>query len=369
MAKTLTKRRAKNAGAKKHTSVAARAAAGKFCELPEVPQRVFTPDVGPERARLIRNTDRKWANGTTLHYHFLSSPAARQGSAQDRRRVTDAFAAWKRLGIGLDFQEVASADEAEIRIGFERGGGHWSYIGRDVLGAGQSDRTMNLDKGDVGTVDTAIHEIGHTLGFPHEHQNPNAGIEWNEEAVYADLSGPPNNWPREQTFHNIIRKLNPGDVHGSAWDKDSIMHYPFKAGLINRPERYRTEALRPAPGLSPVDKEEVKSFYSPLQISDHRALQAFQFVRLTLAPRGQANFIINPASSRRYQFSTFGQADTVMALFEEVNGVPRFREADDDSGADRNAKFTARLFPGRRYFLRVRLYAQHRRGEFGVMMW
>jgi hypothetical protein len=199
-------------------------------------------------------------------------------------------------------------------------------------------------------VDTAIHEIGHTLGFPHEHQNPNAGIEWNEEAVYADLAGPPNNWPREQTFHNIIRKLNPGDVHGSAWDKDSIMHYPFKAGLINRPERYRTEALRPAPGLSPVDKEEVKSFYSPLQISDHRALQAFQFVRLTLAPRGQANFIINPASSRRYQFSTFGQADTVMALFEEVNGVPRFREADDDSGADRNAKFTARLFPGRRYF-------------------
>ncbi|WP_265939207.1 M12 family metallopeptidase [Bacillus thuringiensis] len=32
-------------------------------------------------------------------------------------------------------------------------------------------------------IDTAIHEIGHTLGFPHEHQNTKSGIEWDEEAV------------------------------------------------------------------------------------------------------------------------------------------------------------------------------------------
>ena len=43
-----------------------------------------------------------------------------------------------------------------------------------------------------GEIDTAIHEIGHTLGFPHEHQNPHAGIVWDEEAVYAALAQPPN---------------------------------------------------------------------------------------------------------------------------------------------------------------------------------
>ena len=58
-----------------------------------------------------------------------------------------------------------------------------------------------------------------------------------------------------------------------------------------------------------------------------------------------------------------------MVLFEEVNGVPRFSMGDDDSGFDRNASFTARLFVGRTYYLRIRLYSRYRRGEFGVMMW
>ncbi len=260
-------------------------------------------------------------------------------------------------------------DEAEIRIAFERNAGHWSYIGRDVLGIAQSDRTMNIDKGDNWTVDTAIHEIGHSLGFPHEHQNPNAGIVWNEEAVYANLAAPPNRWPREKTFHNIIRKLNPGDVSGSAWDKDSIMHYPFRAGLIDRPVRYRTESLQPTPGLSAVDKREVKSFYPRIGPRDHRTLEAFEFVRLSLEPRKQVNFVIRPAATRSYRFSTFGRSDTVMVLFEDVNGTPRFSVADDDGGFDRNARFTTRLFKGRTYYLRVRLYFQHRRGDFGVMMW
>ena len=314
------------------------AAAVKICEEPVVPVREFTPDIGPERASLIRNSDKKWANGTKLHYHFLTSPSSWAGTTAHRRRVRDGFRAWNNVGIGLDFEEASSPDDAEIRIAFERNAGHWSYVGRDVLGIAQSDRTMNLDKDDAWPVDTAIHEIGHTLGFPHEHQNPNAGIVWNEEAVYADLAGPPNNWSRQKTHHNIIRKLDPSGVRGSAWDKDSIMHYPFKAGLIDRPVRYRT-------------------------------LEPFQFVRLSLEPRQQANFVIRATATRRYRFSTFGRSDTVMVLFERVNGMLRFSMGDDDSGFDRNASFTARLFQGRTYYLRIRLYYQHRRGELGVMMW
>ena len=357
------------AGSKRPVGKATDAAALKFCEQPVVPVREFSLDVGPERASLIRNSDRKWANGTKLRYHFLTSPVGLVGSGADRQKVRDGFRAWKDIGIGLDFEEVQLLDEAEIRIGFERNGGHWSYVGRDILGIAQSDRTMNLDQGDSWPVDTAIHEIGHTLGFPHEHQNPNAGIVWNEEAVYAALAAPPNRWSREKTFHNIIRKLNPGDVHGSAWDRNSVMHYPFRAGLIDTPVRYRTQPLLPEAGLSPVDKREVKSFYPRIRRRDERKLEAFQFMRLTLEPGKQANFVVRPEATRSYRFSTFGRSDTVMVLFEEVNDTPRFKIGDDDSGFDRNARFTTRLFRGRTYYLRVRLYFQHRRGDFGVMMW
>jgi hypothetical protein len=68
----------------------------------------------------------------------------------------------------------------------------------------------------------------------------------------------------------------------------------------------------------------------------------------------QFNFVIRPSAMRSYRFSTFGQSDTVMALFEDVNGTPQFSMADDDSGSGTNASFTVRPFIGRTYYLGVR---------------
>ncbi len=229
-----------------------------------MPPREFDRRINNDRQRLIRVAEKKWVNGTRLHYYFFKNSPWR-GTPAQRDVVREAFAVWKNLGIGLEFAEVATPEEAEIRIGFQRGDGAWSYLGRDVLDQGQSDRTMNFGWNINNDIDTAIHEIGHTLGFPHEHQNPNAGIEWNEEAVYAALAAPPNNWDRETTHWNIIRKLHQSDVDGSAWDKDSIMHYPFEAGLINVPEIYRTQDLQPEPGLSEMDKVWAKHFYPDLR--------------------------------------------------------------------------------------------------------
>jgi len=110
----------------------------------------------------------------------------------------------------LAFNEVKTTAEAEIRIGFQLGSS-WSYVGRDAIDlvSDFNERTMNFGW-DLTTDyerDTALHEIGHALGFPHEHQNPNAGIIWNEKAVYSYFSGPPNFWRRDNIYHNIIRKI------------------------------------------------------------------------------------------------------------------------------------------------------------------
>ncbi|REK17459.1 MAG: hypothetical protein DWQ37_06625 [Planctomycetota bacterium] len=344
---------------------------GHFCALPEVPQRTFGPDVSAHRARLIQWIDKKWVNGTRLRYYFFESGSFAGGNDQTDL-VRRAFEIWEDVGIGISFEEVTNIGEAEIRIGFLRGDGSWSYVGRDVIDVpGQFERTMNFGwdlTRDPRGVDTPVHEIGHSLGFPHEHQNPFAGIVWDEEAVYDYFGGPPNNWTRESTFHNVLRKLPAGSVEGSQWDPNSVMHYGFPAGLILSPEEYRG-GLRPELGLSAHDIAEVRRFYPPLDDSRNPRLVPMRLETLTLEPAQQMNFTIESPVTDDYTIQTFGRSDTVMVLFEDVDGQLRYVGGSDDSGTSTNATLHVRLRQGRRYVLRLRLYLNYASGETAVMMW
>lgn len=340
----------------------------------------------PNRVSLIRMNESKWVNGTVLHYYFFNQASdgeyitysdgtqewkAWVGDETQKVVVRKAFDVWKDVGIGLQFTEVTSRSEAEIRIGFMDGDGSWSYVGRDVLKNGPDARTMNFGwdlTRHPNELDTAVHEIGHTLGFPHEHQNPNAGIVWNEEAVYSDLAGYPNYWSREKTYYNIIRKIEPDQVQGSNWDYNSIMHYPFAGGLIKAPPEF-VNGLQPADGLSARDKTWVKNFYPPLDSHQYQELRPFESVALAIGSGEQKNFVFKPDATRKYTIQTFGISDTVMVLFEDENGDLRYVTGDDDSGKDYNANIEFKLFKGRRYVLRIRLYYSHLTGETTVMLW
>ncbi len=250
-----------------------------YCSLPPVAPRELPAGMDPARVEAILVNESKWVNHTVLHYYFFDRETdgehvfGADGTSQWRPWTTDkahqdvvrnAFDHWKAQGIGLEFVEVTSRDEAEIRVGFMEGDGAWSYLGRQILDRGVNERTMNFGWDLLRApreADTALHEIGHTLGLPHEHQNPNAGIVWDEEKVYTTLGGPPNNWSRDKTQWNILRKIEPDTVQGSNWDPDSIMEYPFPAGLILQPEKYRTQPLRPGGGLSARDLSWVRAFY------------------------------------------------------------------------------------------------------------
>ncbi len=342
----------------------------RVCSLPDVPLRQLDPGISRERESLIRNIEKKWVNGTKLRYAFFTS-GPNAGGSEQLDLVREGFEVWKNVGIGIEFQEIRDLNEAEVRIGFLQGDGAWSYVGRDVINVPrQNERTMNFGwdlTRDSRREYVAVHEIGHTLGFPHEHQNPFSGIVWDEEAVYRHFGAPPNSWPRSTTFFNILRKLSQGEVEGTSWDPDSIMHYAFEAGLILQPAQYRN-GLSPHGGLSQKDIDQVRLFYPPLDPQSGADLKVGRSEQLGLAPAEQKNFVIKPDATRDYTIQTLGLSDTLMVLFEDQNGDLKFVAGDDDSGTDLNARIVVRLYKGRRYVLRVRLYSSAIGGNTAVSL-
>jgi hypothetical protein len=200
----------------------------------------------------------------------------------------------------------------------------------------------------------------------HEHQNPFAGIKWHEEAVYDALAKPPNSWDHDTTYHNILEKLTPQQVQGSSWDPDSIMEYEFEPGLIDEPEEYDVNGLTPPATLSAADKEWARKWYPSLPAA-LTTLEPFQAATVDLAAGQQVDFAIKPSDSRKYRIETKGASDTLLVLFEDINGEPRFLAGDDDSGEDRNASIAYKLFKGRSYIARLRLYYPGQSGKTSVM--
>ncbi|WP_329048710.1 M12 family metallopeptidase [Streptomyces violaceus] len=370
----------------------------RYCSLAQAPAPAFAPGLAAERLSALASGRRMWVNGTVLHYWFFDGdtdasviPVPGRGmtrrvswaGAEEQRDVVRAcFREWQGLGAGISFAEVDDRSEAELRIGFQLGDGSWSAVGRDALLAGRHERTMNFgwDLTAPGERGTALHEIGHALGMLHEHQSPFAGIHWDDEAVYAELAGPPHHWGRERTHYNILRKLDPDEANGSVWDPQSIMEYPFSSGLVLEPEQYRA-GLNPPGTLSAADKEFVLRWYPPadpppvskgLDRGDPHGpceLVPFRSAPLGLGPGEQADFVIDPPETRTYTLGTFGDSDAVVVVFEERDGEPRYLAGQDDGGTPQNATISARLVTGRRYHVRVRLYSAWGSGETAVMCW
>lgn len=358
----------------------------RYCSLAQQPAPSFAPGLAAERIGALVSGRQMWVNGTVLHYYFFDDDAdgsviTLPGTGEVRRVpwsgaeaqhdvVRGCFREWEGLGVGVRFVEVGDRSEAELRIGFQTGDGSWSAVGKDALLAGLNERTMNFgwDLTASGERATVLHEIGHALGLRHEHQSPVAGIHWDDEAVYADLAGPPNFWSRGTTYTNVLRKLDPDDVNGTVWDPMSVMEFPFTSGQILEPEQYRG-GIDPPGTLSTGDKEFVLRWYPPVGAPQPAALVPFRSAPLRLGPGEQADFTVEPPETREYTVGSFGDGDAVVVVFEEREGEPRYLAGRDDGGTEQNATLRVRLVKGRRYFVRVRLYSAWGSGETAVMCW
>ena len=113
----------------------------------------------------------------------------------------------------------------------------------------------------------------------------------------------------------------------------------------------------------------MRAFYPAEEDTDLPELLPRQSRELAILRGAQRDFVIRPTATRQYTLQTFGVSDTVMVLFERADGQLRYQAGDDDSGEDRNATLQIKLFQGREYVLRVRLYFSQASGETAVMVW
>lgn len=319
--------------------------------------------VSSDRVQAILAHQKKWLNGTVITYAFINGPV------DQKKAMRKAFSLWMDIGMGLEFKEIAHVPEAMMRVAFAKDGS-WSYVGRDILNIAKGEPTLNIGWDITGSeFDTGVHEIGHTIGLEHEHQNRNSGIVWDEAAVYAALAQPPNNWDRDTTYRNIIAKLDPREVRGTKWDPDSVMEYPFEAGLILKPEKYRTEALTPAGGLSPLDIDWVRSTYPTMGKAAPKQLLMNALTTVPASTGGNAEFNIRPDRSEMIDIQTFGNTDCVMALYEKRKDQLIYLGGTDDSATEQNAHLKHRLHHGSEYVLKLRMMYVEKGSANNIMMW
>lgn len=326
---------------------------------PKTPQLVDA-----QRAASVALTSALWSSGETVRFMFMEGVTSWRGTAAQKAAVEAAFAAWSATGLALTLQKVTSAGDAQIRITFDTGDPLqcWSCFGTEATKRRKSERTMNFSRtlSDQEGQNIVLHEVGHALGFRHAHQNPTRGIVWAEQKVVSHFQRR-NGWDATETRKQVLTPYPRGDFDDRPWDPDSVMNYEFPAGLISEPTKYRTQPLPLRTTLSAGDIALAQKLYQRARVG--RALQTvlapFQSVRLDLASEEEEAFAFLPDETRKYTFTTLGELDVSLRLFEQTaNGADLIAGADD-GGLDENVKLELRLISGRKYSLHVRaLYAQ-----------
>lgn len=304
---------------------------------------LFRSIEGTPRTRAISPIGKLWPNGATLRVAFL-------GGTSDQHRTVEQFAPRWTDHANLNF-EFGNDPDAEIRISFADDGA-WSYVGTDAKGIHVSRSTMNFGWLDEPVV---LHEFGHAIGLAHEHQNPDQGIKWNEDAVIQDLSGPPNNWDVATIRHNVLNKYTHDQINGTAFDSDSIMLYAF-------PKEWTLDGFETKKNKKLSDMD--KAFAAGEKMYPGRGSQpevvelGVQEMKGTKASIGQAGeedlFTFTVKSPGRHHMETEGETDLVMKLYGPDSNTELIAE-DDDGGKGYNPKISADLAPGK-YFIQVRHY-------------
>lgn len=314
-----------------------------------VPHRSLSQ--GPGRVpRAISPRNKQWTNGQTIRVAFKG------GTSQQQNMVRELAPVWcEYANLKLEFVVDPAAT---IRVSFDADDGAWSYVGTDNLDIPVHAATLNLGWQDQNVI---LHEFGHMIGLSHEHQNPQGGIQWNEAAVIADLSGPPNFWDEDTIRHNVLDKYSMDQVIGTGFDGESIMLYAFPASwtLNGVGTDFNGD-------LSKTDKSFVGSSQMyPSTGVPIPELAVHAGMRSSIASAGEQDsyrFVVAQAGD--FVVETGGASDLLLSLYGP-NSTTKLIAENDDSGFGRNARIEASLQPGT-YHVRVRHYNSAGTGPYRI---
>ncbi|KAF7799211.1 hypothetical protein EIP86_010443 [Pleurotus ostreatoroseus] len=167
------------------------------------------------------DVDRMWSPGQVVKVSFIG------GSDYVRSQVRKYARMWSQYAnITFEFVDGWPSD---IRVGFVQGDGTWSARGTDCKLYDRITRTMNFGTLDDDSEESAfrrhiLHEFGHALGCVHEHQQPNANIQWNKEVVYESYRRT-QGWSREKVDREVLNHYTADKIPSTPFDGQSIMAY------------------------------------------------------------------------------------------------------------------------------------------------
>jgi len=156
----------------------------------------------------------------TLNVHFMG------GTPAEQKFVRIVASEWLRGGLEKKIRFVfgTSRSRSLIRVTFNPKETSTSKVGAHALKVPQSQPTMNFAEVSRRAV---LHEFGHALGLRHEQHHPNAPIEWDREAVMADLAGRGFTKSEAEAYadNNVFPRFDQTRACGD-FDPRSVMLYP-----------------------------------------------------------------------------------------------------------------------------------------------
>lgn len=191
------------------------------------------------------------------------------GMTKEQEKFTrDNINKWApHINLKLEFTDK---DDGDIRIKANNDlVGGVSYLGTDwknYIGANEPTMEIGFKDGlDEFTSTTVQHEFGHALGLHHEHQHPQATLDFNWERLSQATAGEESPTFVDDNFAPLVNGLVT-----SAYDQRSVMHYGF-------PEYYlhSGKTIKENSQLSDGDKAFARSLYPTPSVKPQSAYRAF----------------------------------------------------------------------------------------------